>query len=566
MNSEINKETELLKEENQLLKEELELLKAKNKLLEFDKLRLDAILGHVPIVLWSADKNGIFTSSVGLGLDILGLKQGQVVGTSLFDIYGEFPDIVNSHQKTLDGYESTYDFEMKGIQYVEKGISLQGVFFDAKIVPIIDGDGVVTGLIGVARNVSHLKSVETTLDNLPISVWQEDFSAVKHYLDDLELPVDVSMKTYLDNNPEIVRECLQLIKIIDVNLYSLILYGAENKSDLLDNLGIILSDPNLEDFKKELIAIFNKESNFSIELKQRKLNGTEMDVVLNWYIPEQYQSSLERVYLTIQDVTDKIKNEALLRQSQKMEAIGRLAGGITHDFRNIMSVISLNADYLLTSLPAQDTLKTEVFEIQKSVKLANSITRQLLTFSKNQKSDFIAFNPTEVILKLKDWLNRLLGSQFELSVNIKNNDIDIFANSSMLEQVLINLISNSKDAMPEGGEIKVVLDKVSINNTEYICDECKYGFGHELNEIYLDKEVVNGNYFSIHLQDTGSGIDEESVKYIFEPFFTTKNPGKGTGLGLSTVYGIINDFSGYIGVTSTVNKGTTFHILIPVVS
>ena len=566
MNFEINDETELLKAENRLLKAELELLNEKNKKLEFDKLRLDVILGHVPIVLWSADTDGIFTSSVGLGLDILGLKPGQVVGASIFDIYHEFPDIIGSHEKTLEGSESLYEFELEGIQYIEKGIKIQGVSFDAKLLPILDENNQVTGLIGVARNISTLKSVENTLDNLPISVWQQDFSAVKHYFDALQLPADVTIETYLDDNPDVVKHCYGLIKIIDVNLYTLKLYGAENKADLLDNSGNILSDTNYIGFKKGLIAIYNKVPNFKIELKQKTRTGAEMDTVLNWYIPEQYQSSMERVYITIQDLTDQKRNEALLIQSQKMEAIGRLAGGITHDFKNIMSVISLNADYLLTSLSDQDELKSEVMEIQKSVKIANSITKQLLTFSKNQKTDFVLLNPTEVISKLQNWLNRLLGTQYDLSVNIKNKDIEILANSSMLEQVLLNLINNSKDAMPEGGEIGLVLDKVSITNRDFVCDECKYGVRYGLNYIYLDKQVENGDYFSIHFQDDGIGMGEDTSNYIFEPFYTTKIPGKGTGLGLSTVYGIINDFTGHIGVASKINEGTTFHILIPLFS
>jgi two-component system NtrC family sensor kinase len=268
-------------------------------------------------------------------------------------------------------------------------------------------------------------------------------------------------------------------------------------------------------------------------------------------------------YLSIQkDISEEIRKEEQLRQSQKMEALGRLVGGITHDFKNIMTVISMSADYLKITFPDEDEIMTEVKEIQESVEMADSITQQLLTFSKKQKSDFVVFKPDDVLSKLQNWLNRMIGAKINFTLNVKNEDLIIFANPSMLEQVFINIITNARDAMPSGGEINVILEKVLITNQEF---ECTIEKGYRLTDIYLSRNIENGEYLSLHLKDTGMGMDEETMKKIFEPFFTTKNPGEGTGLGLSTVYGILNDFSGYIGVTSVVNVGTTFHILIPLV-
>jgi PAS domain S-box-containing protein len=159
-------------------------------------------------------------------------------------------------------------------------------------------------------------------DNLPISVWLEDFSAVTKYLDDLEIPANVTIETYLDDNPEVVKACIKLVKIIDVNQYTLKLYDAQNKKDLLDNLQQILTDNAYDSIKKELIAVYNKISNFTMEVKQRKLNGDEMDAILNWYVPEQFSSTMEQVYITIQDITQqKLAEEETIHKVKRYQHI-----------------------------------------------------------------------------------------------------------------------------------------------------------------------------------------------------------------------------------------------------
>ena len=162
-------------------------------------------------------------------------------------------------------------------------------------------------------------------------------------------------------------------------------------------------------------------------------------------------------------------------------------------------------------------------------------------------------------------LNRLIGASISLSVDIKEENYKILANPTMLEQVLINLVNNSKDAMPNGGDISITLDKMQIYDNKIITAQCEALSGSDQYESYHSKNFKNGNYFSLLVKDTGMGMNREILDYIYEPFFTTKIAGKGTGLGLSTVYGIISDFNGYIGVTSKVNVGTIFHILIPIV-
>ena len=280
-----------------------------------------------------------------------------------------------------------------------------------------------------------------------------------------------------------------------------------------ENPGIVRSDYTPNEAYDLLWDTISSGGTYIGTFKNKKKNG-EFYWVSATFSPVISPSGKIINYLSIQkDITEEREKENLLRQSQKMEAIGRLVAGITHDFKNIMSVITLNADFLMMSLPENDELKLDVVEIQRSVKLANSITQQLLTFCKEQKTDFEKFNPYELLSKLHNWFDRLVGAEIKLSFEIKNKEMRINANPSMLEQVIINLITNAKDAMPRGGEISLIIDKISITNNKFECD-----IEIEHTNTYLGKEIENGEYFNLHVKDTGVGMDEETIKYILQSY------------------------------------------------
>jgi len=239
--------------------------------------------------------------------------------------------------------------------------------------------------------------------------------------------------------------------------------------------------------------------------------------------------------------------EAQLRQSQKMESIGQLAGGMAHDFNNLLTVIQGHASMLLIDrhLSAQ-TIETAK-EIDQAAERASKLTRQLLTFSRKQVMQLKNLDINDVISNLTRMLHRLLGEHIRLELDLHDPMPLVNADAGMLEQVLVNLTVNSRDAMPKGGRLTIRTSKV------------------EVDEDYLKQnpDAKRGLHVRINVIDTGCGIPVENLPRIFEPFFTTKDVGTGTGLGLATVYGIIQQHHGWIRVKSVLDEGTNFEIHLP---
>ena len=247
------------------------------------------------------------------------------------------------------------------------------------------------------------------------------------------------------------------------------------------------------------------------------------------------------------DVTERVQLEQQLRQAQKMEAVGRLAGGIAHDFNNILTAITGYADLLLEDLSASDPRREDVDEVRKAAERAAGLTRQLLAFSRQQVLQPKVIDVNALVGDLEKMLGRLLGEDIALSTRLDPAVGRVKADAGQLEQVLMNLAVNARDAMPEGG-------KLSIEGVNVDLDE-RYAADHY--------PARPGPYVMLAVTDTGVGMSEETQAHMFEPFFTTKEKGKGTGLGLATVYGIIKQSGGFIWVYSELGRGSTFKIYLP---
>ena len=250
--------------------------------------------------------------------------------------------------------------------------------------------------------------------------------------------------------------------------------------------------------------------------------------------------------LFAEDVTERRALEEQLRQSQKMEAVGRLAGGIAHDFNNLLMVISGYSEFLLDRLGSEPALRTPAQEIASAAGRATSLTRQLLAFSRKQMLAPKILDLNAVVTENLKMLNRMIGEDIDLVMSPATDVGTIRADAGQIEQVIMNLAVNARDAMPSGGKLTIETANVSLDE--------EYARFHA--------PLRPGNYVMLAISDTGAGMDSETQSHIFEPFFTTKGP-KGTGLGLSTVYGIIKQSGGYIWVNSEVGKGTSFKIYFP---
>jgi two-component system cell cycle sensor histidine kinase/response regulator CckA len=262
----------------------------------------------------------------------------------------------------------------------------------------------------------------------------------------------------------------------------------------------------------------------------------------------------EKLIVVSRDITERKQAEEILRQreeqlrqAQKMEAVGRLSGGIAHDFNNLLAVIIGYSEDIESRVAPGDPLRKNAEEIQKAGQRAAALTRQLLAFGRQQVLQPRVLDLNVLVSDMGEMLRRLIGSHIELSTTLDPKLGRIKGDQSQLEQVIVNLVVNARDAMPEGGKLRI-----------------------ETSNVYLDESRARslpflrpGAHTLLTVSDTGVGMDAETLTHIFEPFFTTKGPGKGTGLGLATVYGVVQQSGGIVGVHSEPGKGSTFWIYFP---
>ncbi len=250
------------------------------------------------------------------------------------------------------------------------------------------------------------------------------------------------------------------------------------------------------------------------------------------------------------DITTQKRLEEQLRQSQKMEAIGQLAGGVAHDFNNILTVIHGHASLLAAAGAGRNRRPLRAADRRRPPNAPAGLTRQLLTFSRRQLIQPKRLDMNKIVGNMTDMLGRILGEDVTLQLNYSAAPATVEADAGMMEQVLLNLAVNARDAMPRGGQLSVRIAIVDVDE----------------DHVQRHPEARAGRFVCVSKTDTGTGIPPENLPRIFEPFFTTKEVGKGTGLGLATVYGIVKQHQGWMEVESTVGKGTTFRIYIPYVS
>ncbi|HTY25911.1 MAG TPA: ATP-binding protein, partial [Desulfomonilaceae bacterium] len=285
------------------------------------------------------------------------------------------------------------------------------------------------------------------------------------------------------------------------------------------------------------------------EVRRRKKDGTVIDCLLTATLRLEEDGTIVGYHGIIRDVTERKQLQRQLLQAQKMEAIGQLAGGVAHDFNNILTAIIGYSDVLTQQIPEDSSYRSKLMQINRAAARAAHLTRQLLAFSRKQILDLRPLNLNEVLANFEKMLRPLIGENIEVVTLLNPSAGTVQGDATQIEQILLNLAINSRDAMPTGGKLTV-----------------------ETANVYLDKsyarthsEVRPGPYVMLAVSDTGQGIDRLVLPRVFDPFFTTKGKDKGTGLGLSTVYGIVKQHQGHITVYSEPGRGTTFKVYLPLV-
>jgi PAS domain S-box-containing protein len=355
---------------------------------------------------------------------------------------------------------------------------------------------------------------------------------------------EVNFRSLVTNAPYGICRCDSSGQLLDANPALLAMLGYSSAKELVGtHLGALYADTQhwfeLADHLRST-APFN---GLIVEWLRKDDTGTVLRVSGRTVSDGGRGRTFE---LFAEDVTERRTLEHQLRQSQKMEAVGRLAGGIAHDFNNLLMVISGYSEFLLDRLGPDPALRSPAQEIASAAVRATTLTRQLLAFSRKQMLAPKILDLNGVVTENFKMLTRMIGEDIDL-VMVPATDLgSVRADAGQIEQVIMNLAVNARDAMPSGGKLTIETSNVSLDE--------EYARFHA--------PLKPGNYVMLAISDTGAGMDSETQSHIFEPFFTTKGP-KGTGLGLSTVYGIVKQSGGYIWVFSEPGKGTTFKIYLP---
>jgi signal transduction histidine kinase/ActR/RegA family two-component response regulator len=324
-------------------------------------------------------------------------------------------------------------------------------------------------------------------------------------------------------------------------------------SGLLGSQVALLADP--ED-REALAADVNAAAEGESRQHELRLTSSREP---GWFLvssnPIREEERITGVLVVAREITARKRNEEMTRrneentrQAQKMEAIGRLAGGVAHDFNNLLTVIGTYCELLKQGVAEGNAKKSDVDEIYNATVRAAALTNQLLTFSRKQVHQPRLINLNGIISGMEEMLRRLIDTGIRIETHAFPNLSTLRADPAQMEQVLLNLAVNARDAMPNGGLLRIETDEAFLDNA--------YAAAHP--------GVKPGRYVLLSVSDTGSGMDDETRQRIFEPFFTTKGPGEGTGLGLATVYGIVQQSGGHIRVESELGSGTTFRIYFPV--
>ena len=336
-------------------------------------------------------------------------------------------------------------------------------------------------------------------------------------------------------------------QLVYLNPAAVLMMDAKADTDLLGRDAAEFVDPDFRDSYRERLKIQADPDGIAPVHTQKlqTLAGRKIEVESQGRTIMYNRKAA--IFGSMRDITDRVQLEHRLLQSQKMEAIGVLAGGIAHDFNNLLTVINGYSDLTLKRMPADGPFRHNVEEVRTAGARAAELTNQLLAFSRKQVRKPAVMNLNSVINNVEKMLRRIIREDIELRVELEPNLSNVLADPGQIEQVIMNLIINSRDSMPAGGTVTI-----------------------ETQNIYLDKDYIGaqmnvapGEFVRITVTDTGEGIDKEVQKRIFEPFFTTKEAGEGTGLGLSTVYGIIKQTGGDVLVYSELGQGTTFRIHLP---
>jgi len=470
------------------------------------------------------DREGRYLMINSAGAKFVGKSVAEILGKDDSELFDTGNAVMAADRKVMElGVTQTY--EERG---TANGISRS---YLATKGPYRNAQGEIVGLLGVSRDITERKRAEEEMRQS-----------------------QQKLRMHFDHTPLGVVEWDLEFRVTNWNPAAERMFGYSRAEALGQHGHFIVPGPFREGVEQVWLDLLHPKVGAQIASRYRFAHNDNITkegrlISCEWYNTPLVDEAgrVLGVASLVQDLTERVALEDRLRQSQKMEAVGRLAGGIAHDFNNLLTVILGYSQILADGVPSGSRLADSTTQIKSAAERAAGITRQLLAFSRKQVLSPRVINLNDIMLSLDSLLRRLIGEDIEVLTAPANDLGAVRADPGQLEQVIMNLALNARDAMPRGG--KLTLETCNVNLDESYARE------------HLPVEA--GRYVMLAVSDSGEGMSEETQSRIFEPFYTTKEVGKGTGLGLSMVYGIVKQSGGYIWVYSEPQRGTTFKIYLP---
>jgi PAS domain S-box-containing protein len=491
--------------------------RAEEALIE-ERYLLHTLMDNLPDAIYFKDRESRFTRTNKAHAKQFGLSHhAQAVGKTDFDFF------------TAEHAQPAYNDEQEIIRTGQPVVNKEEreTWPDGRVtwvsttkMPLRDAHGNIIGTFGVSRDITQHKQAEAEHARLVTAIEQSAEAVV-------------------------ITNTTGGIEYVNPAFTRITGYGREEV--LGQNPRILKSDKQDPEFYQQLWATILNGQIWHGELINRRKDGSLYTEEMNIAPVRNQVGEITHFIATKQDVTEHKQLEQQLIQAQKMEAVGRLAGGVAHDFNNLLTIINGYAQLLIEPISPQDPRRGHLKEILMAGERAASLTRQLLAFSRRQVLEPRVLNLNSVLADVAKMLRRLIGEDVELVSTLKPDLGRVKVDPGQIEQVIMNLAVNARDAMPQGGKLFIETSNVEI--------DANYARRHS--------PMMPGKYVMVAVSDTGCGMDLETQAHAFEPFFTTKEKGHGTGLGLATVYGIVKQSGGFIWVYSAPGHGSTFKIYLP---